>query len=439
MITNNKSQHLSSAAMAVILLAFMYSFGTFGFLNLFGVRVIVQAFLIATITLLLIVMRVRFSVTHFYPLIVFAVTYSIGSMVYSGSIARISDMYILIFSFVLIFYAPPKHVIFFSKILVVATTILCGLVFTAFIYYQIYPSEISRANFGIYGSSIGSKRIYTGHFMDFISFTSGEGFNFMGYRVTRMKGYSNEPSSTIVHYLAPAALAFILGGRFLYLGVFILCVNIVAIGSFIAYIIMILTFVFLFMKFIPKKISTILLFIGFGCFLFFLANPDIVLAVFRFASAAAIDYAGLDLLSRKIGDGTTDSSLGERNLLIVNGLKFILTSPVGYSEEKFGSGLGLFYMISSRAGWIGILIFSVFMLNLIKNMKAKYNKTSSVVHLFGLSLMASILLVTLFISGYGWSRPPGIVMLLLYFRYLQLDVAKNSALPRYWNRRFVYN
>ena len=114
MIKNN-SQYLSVAAMAVILLALMYSFGTFGFLNLFGARTIVQAFLIGAITILLIVMRVRFSVTHFFPLIVFSVTYAVGSLVYLGSIARVIDMYILIFCFILIFYAPPKHVIFFSK------------------------------------------------------------------------------------------------------------------------------------------------------------------------------------------------------------------------------------------------------------------------------------------------------------------------------------
>ena len=71
--------------------------------------------------------------------------------------------------------------------------------------------------------------------MDFISFTSGDGFSVMGRQIMRMKGYSNEPSSTIVHYFAPAALAFLLGGRYLYLGVFILAVNMITIVSFTAY------------------------------------------------------------------------------------------------------------------------------------------------------------------------------------------------------------
>ena len=74
----------------------------------------------------------------------------------------------------------------------------------------------------------------------------------------RMKGYSNEPSSTIVHYFAPAALAFLLGGRYLYLELlFILAVNMITIVSFTAYIILIISLGFT-LKFIPKMLGKIL-------------------------------------------------------------------------------------------------------------------------------------------------------------------------------------
>ena len=45
-------RHLSSGSMTIILLSLMYSFGTFGFLNLLGARTIVQIALIALIAFL---------------------------------------------------------------------------------------------------------------------------------------------------------------------------------------------------------------------------------------------------------------------------------------------------------------------------------------------------------------------------------------------------
>ena len=438
MIKKN-SQHLNAGVMAFILLILMYSFGTFGFLNLFGARSIVQAVVIGIITLLFIVMRVRFKVNHLFTIIVFSGAYSIFSLMSGGPISRLVDIYILVFCFILFFYGPPKHLIFFSKVLVVATTVLCGLVLIALMYYQIYPDEISRANVDIYNSEVGTSRIYPGHFMDFISFTSGDGFQFMGRTITRMKGYSNEPSSTIVHYVAPAAIAFILGGRFLYLGVFILAVNIVAIASFTAYIIIIFSFFFFIIKVIPKVIGKALFFLIICCFLFFITNTDMVMGIFRYASTMVMDIAGLDLLSRKIGDGSENSNLNSRQLGIVDGLKLALTSPLGYSEEKLGAGAGLLYLVSSRAGWIGILIFGAFMTTLLKNIKITYFMVPSLIYVYGMSLLLSILLVTLFISGYGWSRPPGIIMMVLFFRFLQIVAIESNALRQFTNSHFVSN
>ena len=421
MIKNNNRQHLSAGVMTTILLSLMYSFGTFGFLNLFGARLIIQMCLIAIIAMSFSAMSVRVRVKHLFPVIVFSGAYATGSFMYGGFFGHIVDMGILLFCFVLFFYAPSKNIIFFSKILVVVTTILCSFVLIAFIYYQINLDLFSRANFIIYHSDVGSKRIYPGHFMDYISFTSGEGFNVFGHPITRMKGYSNEPSSTVVHYLAPAAIAFILGGRFLYLGVFIVAVNIVAIGSFTSYIILMLSFGFFTIKFISKKFGRVLFPLVICCFILFLLSADVVIIVFKYSSAIMMDYAGFDLISRKMGDGIGSSNLGDRHQGIIDGFKLALTSPLGYSQEKLGPGAGLFYLVSSRAGWIGILIFGVFILRLIKNIKNQYFMTlSSSIHIYGLSLILSILLVALFISGYGWSRPPGIIMVLLFFRFLTI-------------------
>lgn len=440
MIEKAYSQHLSPGVMAIIILSLMYSFGTFGFLNLFGARSIVQSLLIGIITLIFVVMRVRFRVSHLLPIIVFSTAYILISLMFQSRIGSLVETYILIFCFVLFFYSPPKNLIFFCKALVIATTILCSLVLIGFIYYQIFPDELSSANIRIYSSEVGSKRVYPGNFIDFISFTSGDGFQIMGHTITRMKGYSNEPSSTIVHYVAPAAIAFILGGRFVYLGIFILAVNVLAVASFTAYIILILSFGFFSIKFIPKVIGKVLFLLVICCFLYLVLNPQIVLQGFMYASLILMDLAGLDLLSRKIHVGMAETSnLNERHQGIMHGFRLALTSPFGYSQEKLGSGSGLFYTVSSRSGLIGILILGVFITRFIKTIKATYFKVPSLAYLYGISLIMGILLVSLFISGYGWARPPGIIMMLLYFRLLQIVATENNALPKFANRKFFIN
>ena len=292
----------------------------FGFLNLFGARSIIQAVLLGFVTLLFISMRFKFRLVDFLVFSIFSVVYVVGSFVYWGQAGSLIDAYILVFCVILFFYVPPDHIIYFSKVLVFSTTILCLLVAIASIYYQIYPGEILRANIRIYDSMIGHNKINPGHFMDFISFTSGDGLNVMGHKIPRMKGYSNEPSSTIVHYVAPAVLAFLLGGKYVYLGIFILFVNVVGIFSLTTYIILIISFGFFSLKLVPNMLSKILLYLIIFSFLFMIMNPEIVLAGFIYASKLAMDYAGFDLISRKIGDGTQNSNLGERHLGIMNGL-----------------------------------------------------------------------------------------------------------------------
>lgn len=424
-------RHLSSGVMTITLLSLIYSFGTFGFLNLLGTRTIVQVVLITFIASLFLLMRIKVKPEHFFLVFVFSSLYAFGRVIHGGNIAGLVDVYVLIFCIVCLFFAPSKNVIIFAKALVVVTTFLCVLIAIAFIYYQAYPDEFIRANFKIYHSNVGDKKIYPGNFIDWMSFTSGDGYMLNGHTFVRLKGYSNEPSSTLVHYLAPAIIAFMLGGGFLYLGIFILVVNLVAIGSFTTYIILFMALGFLIIQIIPKRLRGFLLILLPLFLVLLILQPNAIDGLFRYFSAVMIDYAGFDLLSRKIGDGVADSNVGARLHGMRVGLSLALSSPMGYSSEKLGPGVGLFYIVSCYTGWVGIFIFSFFIMRLIKNINMIFSTACSLRLTFGVSLLLAILLTTVFISGYGWSRPPGIIMLLLFFRVLQIITVEKEALPKF--------
>ena len=135
-------------------------------------------------------------------------------------------------------------------------------------------------------------------------------------------------------------------------------------------------------------------------------NPVIIFGAFRYFSLLAIDIFGLGYF-QKNWQWIQTSNLGSRQLGIINGFKSTLTSPLGFFAGKAWYGIWPIYEVGSQAGWIGLLIFGAFMTSFIKNIRVAYFKAPSN-YLYGISLLVGILLVTLFISGYGWDRPPGL-------------------------------
>jgi hypothetical protein len=413
-----KNQYLTTSLLTFSLLAIMYSFGTFGILNLLGVRTIVQIFIIGLVVILFVSLQSRYKEQELFPVLAFFCLYVIGSLAHGNKISVLVEAVILLFVINVILSAPARQVLFVAKTLVFVTSFLCLLVATAYIYYRINPDQFSYANFEIYSSEVGQQKIYAGHFMDWISFTSGEGFEFQGDSSYRMKGYSNEPSSTVVHYLAPAVLAFLLGGGFIYLGVFILLVNIIAIASLTGQIIIFISLVgFIAVKYLRQYLKYIA-FISIVTFLILLTQIALIEKIFQYVGGQAINYLGFDLISRKLGDAS-QGSLSERQGGIIDGINLILSSPFGYSVEKLGSGAGLLFLVGSNTGWLGLVIFGFFISKFINNLKRLTFKSNLPEVGYSLALLVSVLLIVIFVSGYGWERPPGVIMLFIFFRVFQ--------------------
>lgn len=415
-----KNRYLSSGLLSFILLAIMYSFGTFGFLNLLGARSAVQVFLVGFMSYVLVTLEPRYKIQDLFPALAFFCSYAIGSLVHSNNITGLVEAVIMSFVIHVILSAPARQVLFLAKTFVLATSFLCILVSTAYIYYKIHPDKFIYANFDIYSSVVGQQQIFAHHFMDWISFTSGDGFVFQGEVSPRLKGYSNEPSSTVVHYLAPAVLAFLLGGRFIYLGVFILLVNFIFIASFTGQIIVSLSFVFFIALKFFRRYFKYAAFILIPLFVVFLLQSSLLSIMFDYVGGNAMHFLGFDLISRKLGDGS-QGSLGVRQDGLIDNLAYVLSSPYGYSTEKLGAGAGLVFIVSSHTGWIGLVLFGLFLFRLFNELSKLALATDLSEVLYSVALSCSVLLITLFVSGYGWGRPPGVIILFLFFRMFELS------------------
>jgi hypothetical protein len=417
---------LSNSLMAFIMLSTMYSFGTFGLLNLFGIRQLVQAALIAVVFGVFLIVRPSGNVKIIIPAFSFFGLYAIGELIYGGQLTWLIEATLSIVIMYLIHAARPKQIFFLAKTFVFSTCFFCILVLIAFCAYKIYPHLLFSANFHIYDSTVGNARLHPSNLIDWISFTSGDGFVFGGENYTRMKGYSNEPSSTTVHYLAPAILAFAIGGVYRYLGIFIVLINILLIASFTSHIIILLSFVIYFLAAFFRRNLSLVFYLILLLLLMVIVNPGIVFKIFEYSSGLALNYFDFDLIARKMVEG----NLGERNQGITYGLYLMLISPFGYSKELLGAGTGLYYLISSSTGWIGCIIFSIFIYKLIVLAGHVYLSRGRSALGFSICLLFSLLLIVLFVSGYGWGRLPGVIMLMLIYRLLDVVFFLNRTYPK---------
>ena len=399
-----------------IIIGAMYGFGTFGLLNLFGARVLFQ-FVYTTILLGIVLLMTNHRVPKKEAILalVFFVLMGLGGLVNARYFTAPLESIIILCVLLIIAALSDQDVLRLARVVIGVTFLFCSMVLVAYVFYIIFPEEYSSANIHIYSSTVGAARISPSHLMDWVSFTSGDGYVAFGEVWPRMKGFSNEPSSTVVHYLAPAVLAFLLGGRYFYMGIFILTVNIIAIASLVAHIIFIISIVLLIIFLIDSRRAKVFYYFGMSVILALLLSPTLMTNIFIFVA----DMAGaqFDLIHRKIGGGDGVSSLSVRQSGMVEGILLLITSPIGYSADALGAGSGLLYNVSSRAGWIGVVIILFFVAQNLKHAFVWLRAGSaSLCQRYGLALMMVIIFVALFISGYGWERPVGFVVLALFFR-----------------------
>ena len=403
----------------VILLS-IYSFGTFGITNLVGIREFAQTIIIVCgLFVFLFIYHPKLNSLNLIEGVIFFSILQV-SVIFFVSDANVSESLVMALIFYLVMTENIIFIIKLSKAIVAVTVIICLLVLISYIYYLAYPENFTNANFDIYDSSTGPKAIHASFILDWISFTSGDGFEFLGFTSPRMKGYSNEPSATIVHYLSPVALSFLIGGGYKKLGIFILTVNIICIGSFVAHIIIGLSFIIYCLSRLFKKYVKKILLLGVISLILALYNYSILYSIFEFFGDFLVRNLGFDLVSRKL-----DSNLGERQFSISSGLENIAESPFGFASTTLGSGSGLLYVVGALTGWVGLIIFCKYMYKIFVNGSfALKNATTTVC--YGAAFSLATLMVLTLISGYGWNRIPGLIILSILYKYLQFFDIKNT-------------
>jgi len=423
LLINKHKQNLATYIFSFIVVIAFYSFGTFGLLNLYGLRNSFQFLIILFTFFGLISITTNFKETDEYKnkniflitIVLFFLYYGSMFALIKGTVLTtlIQSLLMLIFTLYLMF-VNIKYINMISKIIIIFTFILSLMGFIAYFAFIFNENLIKEVNFGLYDSTVGSTTIYAKSWVEYLSFTSGDGFEFFGYNVTRVKGFCNEPSATIVHYLAPAGLAFLFSKKYKFIGFFLLIFNFVGIASMMAWIAIFSSFIIYIILSIKNKfIKYFIIIFGVIVVLYIMSNVDSAVSLILDAGNSLYNTTSSSLVARKEGSATV------RLLGFVNGINELKSHILGGSTYNTSTGL---ILNTTLVGGIFIfLVLSVFLFDSIKFSIKKFSNSNRKSVKFGVSLILSTLIVASILSNYGWDRIPGVIMLILYYRHLKED------------------
>ena len=407
------NRKLDASLTSIILLLYFYSFGTLGFLNLFNAKAIIQMIAFSLIIISLYKINIKISIDKLLSATIFLTFFSVGVILNGESYLEIANIISIV---ILIYYVSiidGKKIINFSNILLITTTLLYLLILISFITYLVFPEELAKANFNIYDSSTGSGRVYPHNLIDWLSFTSGDGYEILGYSIPRLKGYSVEPSATVVHYLAPLAVILFLNRSFNGLVISLLIINLITISSLLS--VFIITFS-IFLWIVPtflKRYIYVFIFLIISVPLFF--SENIVKPLFTHFANFLFDCCNYDLFLRKLANEGEQSNLSHRISGMILAYQLTISSPFGYSKTLLGPGSPLIAFVSCYAGWVGVFCLGAYFYKVIKMYRALCVYDG---HWFPQHFLFSLVCTSLFFSGYGWDRTSGILMLIIFYKLL---------------------
>ena len=327
---------------------------------------------------------------------------SISQGLVQSFVMCIFDLYLL--------NVEARKVIMISKIIVVITFIMSLLGFYVFFIYIIDPEKVSYHV--LVSSQTGNSDLYISSYLDYLSFVSGDRLHFLNMPITRVKGYSVEPSASIVQYLAPVAFAMLYSKKYVLFGVVILCFSMIAISSLIAVLAIVLAvMIFIFFSlFKSNKFRFLTIIFSIVILSISMLYVDSVVKIILLFGEYLQESTTYNFIALK------EESATVRLLDYSNSMKFIFRYPFGFSGEV--SLTSLWVHLTLSGGIILVGIYSIIFYSTIKKSIYLFNDLDSVAKKYAMALIISISMTAFMMSSYGWDSIPGVIVLVLFYRLL---------------------
>lgn len=404
-----------SSAIAVIIS--FYGFGTFGFFNIFGLALPIQVALVAFsfITIFVFTSLKLLSEankpTFLFISFLFIYYGFFLSLSYGSIIGGLVNAYMMWVMTIFILFIEKKYIFFIGKSIIILSTISAFFGFIVFYIYSFNPVSFNYDSIELMSSDTGTNAIEPASFYDYLSFSSGDGYELFGQRLTRVKGYSNEPSTTLIHYLAPAAMGFFYGRKYIFMSTILIGFIVLPVSTVLGILtILMMPVIYLVMKIKKNSLKNIVVSSGLIAIFTLMSSLDTVLSSIATYGQDLYASAGTDLLSRKAG--SAESRLVSYN----DAVNSILSNPIGGSGQS--STAGIFIQAGLIGGLVLMTAIIVIGLTIYKNSIMAFNNSNFFNTRIFISMLLSLFLTSFVLSAYGWDRVSGVIILAILFRHL---------------------
>jgi len=315
-----------------------------------------------------------------------------------------------------------KYLLFIAKKICAINVLFCIFGIGVFAAYFFDSAVFNRNSSYIMHSDVGDTKIQAQSIYDYFCFTSGDGFDFFGTQIMRVKGYCNEPSATIPHYIGPITLMF-LCKRISYLWAIIaIAFSFFCIASGVGIVIVLCAIGFYFIIQIKSKalitniivICSLIVAVG-------MLYSDVIINSITIYGGDVYQQTNYDLILRK------QESAATRLQSYSEAVSSIIAYPFG------GSGMitmtGLWTTVGLAGGIILLPIYFGFVIKIVKLAVATFIGCQKIKIKMGIALMLSTVIIATCLSSYGWARIPGVILFFLYYRFLcaELEEIKRKS------------
>jgi hypothetical protein len=397
----------------------VYSFGNFGLTNYYGLKIYFE--IIAIALAIISIYGLKISRAKIPLLLLFSIMilpYIVGITLSVSYTYFITGSIIWFFSVVTLsisdsaIMALIRSITFFS-------VLLCFFVLVAYVLYIYNIYDYSASTGSNFDSRNAFRTIYPANIADILSFVSGGGSTFNIDAPFRMRGYSTEPSASIVHYLAPVALGLLFyKSKFILLALFILAVNVFFISSFLGIIIILSSLGVFLLLLMPELIRRATMILIVTSILVMSTNTELLInAMYQFASFTN-DRLDADSFTKFF------QSPQIRTAAIRDSIDSVITSPFGGSYVGL---TGVIFAFAAGGGLVAGLIYTWLLYKII-TMIMKLFYFSNFSERCALALSVSLLLYSSLVSSYGWISVPGAIFMIVLYRIVLIETAKKVKL-----------
>ena len=411
----DKFRHIKISSAIVVIISF-YGFGTFGFFNIFGLAMPVQM-AVTVFSLMIIFSFISLRLISeenkaSFLFISFLFTYYGLFLIFSsGSILGLINAYMMWVMAVYLLFVERKYIFFISKSIIFLSTFSAFLGFYVFYIYSFYPTSFNYESIDLMSSNTGTSSINPPSVYDYLSFSSGDGYELFGQRLTRVKGFSNEPSTTMVHYLAPAVIGFLYGGRYTLMSMMLIGFIILPVSTVLGILTILMTaIIYLVMKIKSEFFKNLVVLSGLLLIFLLMSSLDAVLSGIANFGQDLYSSTGTDLISRKAG------SAESRIISFNEAINSIISNPLGGGGQTSTSGL--FIQLGLIGGIPLMLATIVAGIKVYINSNTAFNNHLNLKKRISISMLLSIFLTSFVLSAYGWDRVSGVIILVILYRHL---------------------